>query len=167
MFLESRRTFLKKSFLTSAVLVMSGGELFGAISPLQTIELVQQDLFPNTPDVPRTKDINANAYLATILHHTRVSDSNKKFIRDGTQWLNEEALEMYKKIYIQLSDTQRQNVLKSIAKYRWGENWIDTILTYIFEAMLGDPIYGGNKNQVGWRWLHHKAGQPRPIKALL
>ncbi len=167
MFLKSRRTFLQKSFLTSAVLVMSGGELFGAVSPLQTIELLQQDLFPSTPNVPTPKDINAYAYLVTILHHSRVSDANKAFIRNGVQWLNEEAIEIYNKTYIKLSAQERQNTLKSIAKYRWGENWIDTILTYIFEAMLGDPIYGGNKNKAGWRWLHHKGGDPRPTKALV
>ncbi len=167
MFLTSRRTFLKKSFLTSAVLVMSGGKLFGAVSPLQTIELVQQDLFPSTSNVPTTNDINAYAYLVTILHHSRVSDSHKAFIRNGVQWLNEESIKMYKKTYMQLLSQERQNVLKNIAKYRWGENWIDTILTYIFEAMLGDPIYGGNKNQAGWKWLHHKGGNPRPTKALV
>lgn len=167
MILNSRRTFLKESSLITAVLVMSGSKLFGAVTPLETIALVQEDLFPDSAGVPTTKEINSVSYLSLILHHSRVSDSDKKFIRNGVQWLNEDAVNIYNKTYTKLSYKQRQDVLKSISKHRWGENWIHTMLTYIFEAMLSDPIYGSNKNQAGWKWLNHIAGEPRPTKALL
>lgn len=167
MLLNSRRTFLKETFLTTAVVVMSGTKLFGAVAPLDTISFVQKDLFPDTAGVPTLKDINALPYLLLVLQHSRVTDLDKNYIRDGVQWLNEEAVEMYNKTYTQLSASQRQSVLKSITQYMWGETWIKTIMTYIYEAMLCDPIYGGNKNEIGWKWLNHTAGKPRPTKALL
>jgi len=38
------------------------------------------------------------------------------------------------------------------------------MLTLIFEALLLDPIYGVNTNNIGWNWLNHDPGVPRPNK---
>ena len=161
--LNSRRTFLKTTFFTTAVLVMSGSELFGAVSPIQTMTLVQEDLFPHASEL----GINSFVYFKIILNHSRVSSDDKEFLRNGVQWLNEEAIKTDKKIYTKLSTKQRQKILYQISKEEWGESWISTILTYIMEATLGDPIYGANKNGAGWRWLNHASGLPRPKKAYL
>lgn len=167
MIFKSRRAFLKNSFLTSVILVTCSDELFGAVAPMQTIALVQKDLFPQNDNVPKTDEINAAYYLNTILNHSRITDQDKDFIRNGVKWLNEECAQKYKKVYTKLSNKERQNILQEIAQSRWGDSWIRTIMTYLLEAMLGDPIYGGNKNQSGWKWLNHQGGLPRPIKALL
>jgi len=163
MFLNSRRIFLKSTFLTTAVLVMSGNKLFGAVSPLQTITVVQEDLFPQAKKL----GIKSSAYITLILHHSRVTDDEKAFLRNGVQWLNEEAVSRYKQTYVKLSSNERQNILKSISKEKWGKNWINKMLTYIMEASLGDPIYGANINAAGWTWLNHVSGLPRPKKAYL
>jgi hypothetical protein len=167
MILNSRRTFLKNSFLTSVVLLTCNGELFGGITPLQTIGMVYRDLFPDSDRAPSADDINANIYLNKILNHSRVTDENKTFIRNGVKWLNEESVAKYKKVYTKLSKLQRQKILQEIADTRWGDSWIETIMTYFFEAMLGDPVYGGNRDGIGWKWLEHKPGLPRPRKALI
>ncbi|QOY54772.1 gluconate 2-dehydrogenase subunit 3 family protein [Candidatus Sulfurimonas marisnigri] len=167
MIFNSRRLFLKNSFLSSIVFVTYGSELFGVVTPMQTISLVQRDLFPSTPLFPHVKDINATYCLTKILSHSRVTDEDKAFIKDGVKWLNEEAVTKYKKLYSALSWQQRQETLQDIADTDWGESWIKTIMGYIFEAMLGDPIYGGNKGEIGWKWLNHKSGLPRPKKELL
>lgn len=164
---KSRRVFLKNSFLVSVIFLTCAGELVGAVTPIQTISLVQKDLFPDTANTPKSDDINAYYYLHAILNHSRVTDQDKDFIRSGVKWLNEESVEKYKKIYTKLSAGERQNILQEISQSGWGDNWIRTIMTYLLEAMLGDPIYGGNKNQSGWKWLNHKSGLPRPIKAVL
>lgn len=163
MHLKSRRNFLKSSFLGGAVIVMSGGELFGAVSPLQTLTLVQEDLFPHAKEL----GINTSAYLTLILNHTRVSDEDKAFIRNGVQWLNEEALKIYKTTYTKLSPEQRQKLLQIINIHLWGKNWCATILAYIFEAVTSDPVYGVSLRESGWKWLDFKAGLPRPKEPLL
>ncbi len=48
--LNARGNFLKYSFLSSSVLVMSGCELFSEVTPKETIELVQRDLFPKATE---------------------------------------------------------------------------------------------------------------------
>ena len=163
MLLNSRRIFLKKSFLTTAVLVMSGSEVFGAVSPLQTMAVVQEDLFP----LSQNFGVKSSAYISLILNHSRVSDDEKAFLRNGVQWLNEEAILHYKQTYTKLSSTQRQKILQTISKERWGENWIHTILVYIMEATFSDKVYGVNKNESGQKWLQFTPGMPRPKEPLL
>jgi hypothetical protein len=163
MYLNSRRIFLKNSFLTTAVLLMSNAKVFGAITPIDTLALVQNDLFPYAKDM----EVDTRAYINIILHHTRVTDYNKQYIRNGVQWLNEEAIKIHKKTYTELSQSQRENLLKIISKEDWGESWIKDILTYIMEAMFSDTLYGVNKKKAGQKWLDYHLGLPRPKEALL
>ena len=160
----NRRNFLLKAgFLSSAVFVMSGCELFGVTTSRDTIKVVQNDLFPKAKEL----NIDTASYISIILHHSRITKEDKLFLKNGVKWLNEEAVSLYTKTYTQLTETQRQHVLHSIAKEEWGSSWIDTMLRYIFEAMLGDPIYGGNNKEAGWKWLSFEGGLPRPKKAYL
>ncbi|EQB40492.1 hypothetical protein M947_01455 [Sulfurimonas hongkongensis] len=161
--LKTRRSFLKSSFFTTALIIMPKSELFGAVSTLETISLVQEDLSPSIKKL----GINGSSYLSLILHHSRVTDDEKEFLKNGVQWLNEEAVFHYKHPYIKLSPSQRQNVLQIISKQRWGDNWIYTMLSYIMEATLSDPIYGANKNGAGWKWLEHIPGLPQPKEPYL
>ena len=165
--LLSRRLFLKNSFLSSIILLTCSGELFAATTPLQTIAFVQKDLFPSTDLVPKPEYINANEYLRKILTHSRISSTDKEFLRDGAKWLNDEAITKYKKTYTNLSSKQRQKVLKIVVDTDWGESWLANIMTYLMEAVLGDPIYGCNQGEIGWTWLNHQGGFPRPTKAIL
>ena len=57
-----------------------------------------------------------------------------------------------------------EEVLKGISKSRAGSNWLNTLLGYIFQAILSPPSYGGNPKGIGWHWLEHKAGFPLPAK---
>jgi len=159
----SRRNFLKAGFLSSAVFVMSGCELFGVTTSRKTIEVVQNDLFPKAKEL----HIDTASYISIILHHSRITKEDKTFLKNGVKWLNEEAVSLYKKTYISLSKTQREATLQSIATTEWGSAWIEVMMHYIFEAMLGDPIYGGNNREAGWKWLNFEGGKPRPKKVYL
>lgn len=160
---NSRRNFLKYGFLSSSVLVMSGCELFSVVTPKETIELVQNDLFPKAQEL----GVNTFVYMSIVLNHSRVTDEDKEFIKNGVKWLNEEAVEKYNFTYTKLTSPQRQDILKIISQVRWGDSWINEMLTFALEATLGDSIYGANKSEAGWKWLEFQGGLPRPKKALL
>jgi hypothetical protein len=159
----SRRTFLQTTFLTSLVMVMSNKQLFASVTPLQTLAVVQEDLFPKE----FVTKSNALAYMSVVLKHSRISAENKRFIRNGTKWLHEESVKLFDRVYTELDSTQRDKVLKSIVKESWGKSWVKMVLSYILEASLGDPIYGINKGEFGWKWLGHSSGVPRPKEAYL
>ena len=160
---SNRRRFLQAGFLSSAVFVMSGCQIFTITSSLETIKVLQNDLFAQAQQL----HIDTASYISIILHHSRVTKEDKAFIKNGVKWLNEASVEVHKKLYTQLTALERQNILRSIAKTKWGSAYIETMMGYIFEAMLGDPIYGSNNNEAGWRWLNFEGGLPRVKKAYL
>ncbi|MBL4730381.1 MAG: gluconate 2-dehydrogenase subunit 3 family protein [Sulfurimonas sp.] len=165
--MKTRRFFLKTSLLSTVSLSLAEADIkesiLDASAPLKILKLVQTDLFPQNA----IHDSNAYLYLSVILRHRHVSDEDKQYLRNGAKWLQEEAREEYTKSYILLSDKQRQKMLKKISQEAWGRSWIKVVLMYIMEARLGDPIYGINKNETGWKWLNHEPGFPRPKEALV
>lgn len=163
MIAQTRREFLKHSFLGGAVLLFSGSRIYGAVEPLQTLRLVQKDLFPKAEEL----GVDSASYLLLILDHSRISSEHKEFLRNCVQWLHEESLKLYKKLYYNLSTQQRQKVLQEIAKYRWGEAWIEDLLLYSMEALCSDSVYGVNKTDAAYRWLGFRAGKPSPKRAYL
>lgn len=161
--LNKRRNFLKYSFLGSSVFIMSGCELFSVTTLHDTIKVLQNDLFPKAKEL----SIETSSYISIILHHERVTKEDKKFLKNGVKWLNEEAVNMHKRTYTKLLKQEREAVLQAVSKTEWGESWLYAMMTYLFEAMLGDPIYGGNNSEEGWKWLSFEGGLPRPKKAYL
>jgi len=86
----------------------------------------------------------------------------KEFILKGVGWLNGFAKSERGKPFAQLSFDEKELTLRGISNSRAGENWLTTLLAYLFEAMLAPPSYGGNPNGIGWQWLDHQAGFPLP-----
>ena len=159
----NRRKFLQAGFLSSAVVIMSGCDVFSITTTRDTIKVLQNDLFPKAAEL----GIDTADYITIILHHSRITKEDKTFLKNGVKWINEEAVRLHQQSYTQLSALERKHLLKIIAKTEWGAAYIDTMMRYIFEAMLGDPIYGGNNNEAGWKWLAFEGGIPRPTKAYL
>lgn len=142
---------------------MNGCSVFGVERLSDTIKIIQNDLFPKAKEL----NVNTSNYISIILNHSRISDEDKAFLKNGVKWLNEEAVVTQGKKYTQLSAEKRQETLRNIAEKRWGESWINDMMRYIFEAMLGDPIYGGNNKEAGWKWLAYEGGNPRPKELYL
>lgn len=160
----NRRVFLKNSFLTAGVLVFFRGEVFAEIQPLDTLEVLCDDLFP----LSTTLESNSAWYIKNvILEHSKIDEKNKRFIRNGVKWLNEESALLYEKLYIDLPPAQREEVLQAISETHWGQSFIYAMLKYIMESVLGDPIYQINTEQKGWEWIGQSGGYPRAKKAFL
>jgi gluconate 2-dehydrogenase gamma chain len=60
--------------------------------------------------------------------------------------------------------SQRDEVLRAIASSTAGDRWLNVIMSYVLEALLSDPVYGGNPQGIGWQWLQHQPGFPRPTQ---
>ena len=169
-----RRDFLKGTSLAAfsatapAVSAASGP---GARSPAgqtldpsqwSTIEAVQDHLLPSEPEAPGARDLNATAYLDRTLSDPKFDPDVKGFILKGIGWLEEISLEQEDLPFHQVGPAKREDLLRQIAGSNAGERWLSTLITYCLEAMLADPLYGGNPGGIGWKWLKHDPGQPRP-----
>jgi len=129
----------------------------------QTVSTVQEHLFPQGPDSPGAADINAAAYLEWAITTPGTYPDTRNTIVNGVGRLQDASRERFDAVFVDLDDERSEQLLRYLAdKTRWGRAWLSLMLYYIFEALLSDPVYGSNPNEIGWRWLQHQPGFPRP-----
>lgn len=168
-----RRTFI--SILASAVAAYPASLLAEKRSaltdnnnelnePWKTIAAVQEHLFPADDDSPGASDIGALTYLQNMMLAPDIEDTEKEQIKKGPGWLNDLSQQIYKKTFIELASADKESILRRVEKSSAGRRWLSLLMTYLIEALLSDPIYGGNKNQMIWKWLEHQPGYPTPTQ---
>lgn len=130
--------------------------------PWLTLSEVQQHLFPQEKSSIGARDIQALEYLRATMNAPDFDNDEKKLIHNGVSWLNDLSKQTYTKVFVRLDDNSKEKILRRIEGSRAGERWLSTLLTYLLEALVTDPVYGGNPNGIGWKWLQHQPGFPRP-----
>ncbi|MCU7939327.1 MAG: gluconate 2-dehydrogenase subunit 3 family protein [gamma proteobacterium symbiont of Bathyaustriella thionipta] len=131
-----------------------------------TIATVQNHLFPSEAHAPGAIEINALQYLHDYLSNPATDPVDIEFILSGTRLLQSFAKKESHNGLISFTDLsieQREVTLRKFEKQAdEGSRWLITLLNYVLEALLTDPVYGGNPDGIGWQWLEHRAGEPHP-----
>ena len=109
-----------------------------------------------------TSKLNVIGYFKGVLNDKRIDIEDREYIINGATWLDESANERFNKGFLTLNVSEKEKLLNEIKMLRWGGSWLYKMISYYFEAALSDPIYGGNVDGVGWRWLAFEPGFPRP-----
>jgi len=169
---QSRRTFLKSAAGAGAIAALPAFS-FSAKQQVQLAELVKTDpwltlnttlnqLLPSSATGPSAKEIKATAYLYQVMTVQPTEKDEKEFILKGVGWLNGYANSEKSANFADLNFSDKEQLLRGISHSTAGQNWLNTLLGYIFQAMLAPPSYGGNPNGIGYQWLEHQAGFPLP-----
>lgn len=127
-----------------------------------TLAAVQATLFPSEPNAPGAKDVNALGYLRGVLGQADTDPAERKFLLAGLQWVDGTARQRDGQALADMDSARQEALLQQMAQSKDGENWLALVLYYVLEALLTDPVYGGNTDAVGWKWLHYIPGFPRP-----
>ena len=130
--------------------------------PWKTLAEVQEHLFPAAADTPGASDIQAIVYLHNTIENPAADGEDKAFLFNGVGWLNDLCREKTGLAFVDLNEQKKESLLRQIEQSRAGRNWLSLLLTYVLEALLADPVYGGNPDGIGWQWLEHQPGYPRP-----
>lgn len=173
-----RRSFLIKMALSSAAVTLfihackkeknSKPELLKhnpkilSLDEWQLVEAVQDILFPTEQSSPGAREINAAAFLQWVIADKNGDVDERRFIKKGIKWLNEEAVERWEKNFIEMQLHEQEKLLNHIAEHEWGSSWLSAMLGHIFEALLADPVYSNKTGQPGWEWLGYRGGFPQP-----
>lgn len=171
----SRRSFLRSALIAGAMTQIAtftscapnlkeGNDLLSA-EQATILNDILAVFFPNDGNGPSYTDINAFGYIMWVLHDSldRKTEDNS-YIIEGLDWANETAQEIYFKPFVELDEKEKEALIGKFTVLDWGENWSSMLITLILEALVLDPIYGGNKNEAGWTWLEHIPGYPRPTE---
>jgi len=130
--------------------------------PWLTINAVLDHLLPQSINGHSAKELRVLTYLYNVVHQQPTEKTEIDFIYKGVGWLNGYTNNQLKKGFVELTKAEKETMLRGISRSTAGENWINNLLGYIFEAMLSPPSYGGNPEGMGWKWLEHQAGFPLP-----
>ena len=128
----------------------------------QLVGLVQNHLFPSETTAPGAREVNALSYLQWVLSDPGLEADQREFFAKGVEQLQATALKSVGKPFSVLDEASRELVLRAMEQEPKGREWITELLHYLFEALLTDPVYGGNPDGIGWRWLGHQPGFRRP-----
>jgi len=133
-------------------------------APWPLLEGVQSHLLPTEADSPGAAQINALAYLQDALGRDEGDAiEDRKFITAGAVFLRKRiGLDYGGRLFEELDEEEREAALRKMAGSTDGANWISLVMYYLLEALLADPVYGGNTGEIGWKWLGYTAGFPRP-----
>ena len=128
------------------------------IAPFKVIQAVQETFFPKGLKAPSALEFGATNYLLNVSSHSSFLKSDLKFLFHGADLLINAQND-----FLTMNPKERDEALRDFVNSSdKAENWASLLLFYTLEALLSDPIYGGNRNELGWKWLGHNTGQPQP-----
>ena len=148
-----RRTFLLFTLLLTMTKSLA---IDKNTNQFKVIQDVYNHLFPNTKKYSGATVFGAFEFLSTISQH-------KSFDADDLTYIINGALKLLKfeKNFLTLDTVNKEKALRRFENTTFGQSWLSLLLYYGLEAMLGDPIYNGNKNMTGWKNIKHSI--PTPI----
>ena len=158
----TRRVFIASALLagTALTLLPQREKTHIKIKPFKIIEAVQEVLFPKGLQAPSASEFGATNYLATVTTHSSFWKDDLIFLIFGTELLIKE-----EPTFLAMNHKEQEKALRNFVNNNSkAENWVSLLLFYTLEALFSDPIYGGNKNELGWKWVKHNTGQPQPKK---
>jgi gluconate 2-dehydrogenase gamma chain len=172
----SRRVFLKRATLAAGGVVLVGackqgeappkGPPPAATAPLTTHHLTMTDpefaVLSAAVDrvLPRDEDVGAldagvPEYIDRALTTHALAEKREGFV-SGLAALDRASKRRFKVGFVEATAPQRDEVLTVFKNGKQGSGearfW-ELLIALTFEGFLGDPSYGGNRDQVGWKML--------------
>lgn len=128
----------------------------------QTLAAVLAHLLPSESEAPGAVEIQGLGYLAGMLGRPDFDGADPDALIRGTAEIERLAQAQGGRPFTDLTEEGREAVLRAYEATDPGRRWLGGLLGTLLEALLGDPVYGGNPDGIGWRWLGHAPGFPRP-----
>lgn len=157
-------TLSQFSFLQSCTTdpELEEGNDFMDAKQMSILKSVLNILFPDDKNGPSIESLNTLNYILWVLKDAGASQSHKDYLIEGIDWADEIAFERSGYHYLDLDSEEQERAVKNYTETDYGKEWCSIMMTLILESLLLDPIYGGNVDQAGWKWLKHTPGFPGP-----
>jgi gluconate 2-dehydrogenase gamma chain len=117
-----------------------------------TITAAVDRMIPRDQD-PGALDANVPEYIDRILQTENLKQMKENFV-PGVAALDRRAQRMFKTSFAQAKPEQQDELLtifKNSPEKSGEAHWYEMFVVLTLEGFLGDPSYGGNKGEVGWK----------------
>jgi gluconate 2-dehydrogenase gamma chain len=117
-----------------------------------TLSAAVDRMLPRDED-PGALDAGVPEYIDRILQTPQLEQMRGQFV-PGLAALNRRAERMHKQGFAQLDPAQQDELLtlfKNSPEKSGEARWYEILVVLVMEGFLGDPSYGGNQGEVGWK----------------
>jgi gluconate 2-dehydrogenase gamma chain len=122
-----------------------------------TLEAVLERMLPSdvVPGAPGARETGVLRYIDTQLLEPRLA-RHQELVREGVRMLGELALGAGSVPFHELAADRQDELLRRAQR---GEGpfgsprFFQVVLTLALEGHWGDPRYGGNHDELAWRWV--------------
>ena len=117
-----------------------------------TITAAVDRMIPRDED-PGALDANVPEYIDRILQTENLKQMKENFV-PGVAALDRRAQRMFKVPFAQAKPEQQDELItifKNSPEKSGEARWYEMFVVLTLEGFLGDPSYGGNKGEVGWK----------------
>jgi len=131
-----------------------------------TLKAICARIIPSDQD-PGATEAGVAAFVDAQLRHEPVR-SFHRMLRLGMRQLDTICRRHHRRSFVDLTEKQQDEMLRRLQRNRQlggrfnGESFMRTLIGLTLEGFLGDPIYGGNRDRVGWRMIGFVPQQPGP-----
>jgi gluconate 2-dehydrogenase gamma chain len=138
------------------------GPAFFTAAEYATMAAACERILPHDDEDPGAIDLGVPHYVDLALAHDDYLHMAERF-RQRVQELNGDALTRMGKPFHQLKPDDQDDVLET---WESGtpdqEEFFRVLMLLTLEGAFGDPSYGGNKDERGWRLIGFAPGEPMP-----
>jgi gluconate 2-dehydrogenase gamma chain len=118
-------------------------------------------IFPAT-DTPGAVEIGAVDYIEIALAGDYAPLT--PLYRQGLRAINRFAREKFDRLFVELSDADKDTVLGDFEAgvpgwFKRAAEFFETLRYHVLEGVFCEPHYGGNKNMTGWRLVEFPGQQ--------
>jgi gluconate 2-dehydrogenase gamma chain len=130
-----------------------------------TIAAFVERLMPSAPGKPGSHDAGVLNYIDLAL--AGAYSDLQDFYRRGLAQLDAYCRKTHNEHFVRLDAARQDEVIRTMeegkaTEFTWptGQEFFNTLRTHTMEGMFADPIYGGNKDYVGWKLVGFPGAQP-------
>ena len=131
------------------------------------LDAVVARLVPSGDGLPGAREAGVMNYLRRALTERHWSLRRDRIL-DGCQRLQILSQEQFADDFALLPPEDQDALLRHVETGRVdtdtfsGQPWLHDLLEITLEGLLGDPVHGGNRDEVGWSLISYAPGSPRP-----
>src|ERR1700719_4505869 len=130
------------------------------LAEVAALDALFEHLFPADEYGPGASSIGVIRYLDRALSGPYAQ--HLETYRLGVYALDAESLQRFGRPFVKVDSVHRQELIAALEQdaapnFRAieGKAFFELARSHLQEGLFGDPIYGGNRNKAGWRFLGH------------
>ncbi len=129
-----------------------------------TVAALTERIMPSAPDKPGAREADVLNYIDLAL--AGAYEDLQDFYRRGLASLDAHCRSTYKESFVHLTPEKQDEVIAALEEskasgFTWptAKEFFNTLRIHTMEGMFADPLYGGNRDFVGWKLVGFPGAQ--------